>query len=148
MKQGIANEAGNLKLETKTRFDSIVEQKIKEAMNAGKFQNIPGHGKPLKLSVDSHIPEELRTSYKILKNAGVVPKEIELNAEIRRVEDLISGMTDVADKFKAMKKLNFLKTKILKSKGSTAIFNIPETYEDKVVERVERPTVNGKYKNL
>lgn len=135
-------------MEVKTRFDSIVEQKIQDALKEGKFTDLPGHGKPLKLEDDSNVPEELRMSYKILKNAGVVPKEIELNAEVRRMEDLIAGMTDVSDKFKAMKKLNFLKNKILKSKGSTAIFNIPEDYEDKVVERVEKPTPDGKYKNI
>ncbi len=117
-------------------------------MKEGQFKNLSGHGKPLNLEDDSHVPEELRMSYKVLKNAGVVPKEIELNAEVRRIEDLISGMTDVSDKFKAMKKLNFLKKKILKSKGPTAIFNIPDTYEEKIVEKVERPTSNGNNKKL
>ena len=130
-------------MEIKTRFDSIVEQKIQAAIKEGQFKNLPGYGKPLNLEDDSHVPEELRMSYKILKNAGVVPKEIELNVEIRRMEDLISGMTDVSDKFKAMKKINFLKKKILKIKGSTTIFNIPYNYEEKIIERVERPTSKG-----
>lgn len=133
-------------MEVKTRFDSIVEQRIQDAMKEGKFKNIPGHGKPLNLEDDSHIPEDLRMSYKILKNAGVVPKELELNAEVKRMEDLISGMTDVADKYKAMKKLNFLKKKMMKSNGQTKIFNIHEDYEDKVVERVEKPTLDGRNK--
>ena len=129
-------------MDVKTRFDSIVEQRIQEAMNNGKFKNLEGHGKPLDLEENSNIPEELRMSYKILKNAGVVPKEIEMNAEVRRLEDLIAGMTDVSQKFKAMKKLDFLKKKILKAKGPTAIFNIPEDYENKVVDRIEKPTIN------
>lgn len=133
-------------MDVKTRFDSIVEQRIQEAMKEGKFKDVPGYGKPLDLADDSNIPEELRMSYKVLKNAGVVPKEIELNVEVKRMEDLISGMTDVSDKFKAMKKLNFLKKKIMKSKGRTAIFNIHEDYEEKVVERVEKPTSDGNKK--
>jgi len=133
-------------LDVKTRFDSIVEQRIQEAMKEGKFKDVPGHGKPLDLVDDSNVPEELRMSYKILKNAGVVPKEIELNVEVKRMEDLISGMTDVSDKFKAMKKLNFLKKKMMKNKRRTAIFNIHEDYEEKVVERVEKPTSDGNKK--
>lgn len=132
------------KLEIKTRYNSIVEQRIKDAINKGDFNNLPGHGKPLKLEDTSNIPEELRISYKILKNAGVVPKEIELNAEVRRMEDLITDITDLSDKFRAIKKLKFLKKKILKSNGSTAIFNIPESYEEKIVELVEKPSTNRK----
>ena len=131
-------------MDIKTRFDSIVEQKIQEAMKDGKFKNLEGHGKPLDIEDNSNIPEELRMSYKILKNAGVVPKEIEMNVEVKRLEDLIAGMTDVSQKFKAMKKLDFLKKKILKTKGPTAIFNIPEDYENKVVERVEKPATDRK----
>ncbi len=131
-------------MDVKTRFDSIVEQRIQEAMNEGKFKNLSGHGKPLELDDNSNIPEELRMSYKILKNAGVVPKEIEMNAEVRRLEDLISDMTDVSQKFKAMKKLKFLKNKILKTKGPTALFNISEDYEEKVIDRVEKPAKDRK----
>ena len=131
-------------MDVKTRFDSIVEQRIQEAMKDGKFKNLEGHGKPLDIEDNSNIPEELRMSYKILKNAGVVPKEIEMNVEVKRLEDLIAGMTDVSQKFKAMKKLAFLKKKILKTKGPTAIFNIPEDYENKVVERVEKPATDRK----
>ncbi len=113
-------------------------------MNDGKFKNLEGHGKPLDLDDNSTIPEELRMSYKILKNAGIVPKEIEMNAEIKRLEDMVDVATDESSKFKALKKLEFLKKKILKTKGPTAIFNIPEDYEEKVVETVEKPSTNRK----
>lgn len=120
-----------------TRFDSIVEKRIREAMDDGKFDNLPGHGKPLSKEDDSNIPEDLRLAHKILKNAGCVPKELEINMEVKRMEDLIAGMDDVTEKYRAMKKLNVLRQKMLKNK-SAAAFHIPETYEDKVVERVEK----------
>ena len=120
-----------------TRFDSIVEKRIREAMDEGKFDNLPGHGKPLSMDDDSNIPEDLRLAHKILKNAGCVPKELEINMEVKRMEDLIAGMDDVTEKYRAMKKLNVLKQKMLKNK-SAAAFHIPETYEDKVIERVEK----------
>jgi hypothetical protein len=120
-----------------TRFDSIVEKKIREAQEQGKFDNLPGQGKPLELEDDGNIPEDLRLSHKILKNAGCVPKELEINLEIRRMEDLISGMSDVTAKYGAMKKLNVLKQSMMKSRGISA-FHIPEGYEDKLVERIEK----------
>ena len=126
-------------MDIQTRFDRIVEKKIREALEQGKFDNLPGHGKPLCLDDDSHIPEDMRLAHKILKNAGCVPKEIEINIEIRRMEDLISGMTDVSEKYKAMKKLGVLRQTMLKTRGSAA-FHVPEGYEDKLVDRLEKKT--------
>lgn len=54
-------------------FDAIAlvaEEKIREAIKEGAFDNLPGAGKPLVLEDDSHIPPEFRMAYKILKNAG------------------------------------------------------------------------------
>jgi hypothetical protein len=53
----------------------IAEQRIREAARAGSFDNLPGAGKSLSLEDDSHVPEELRMAYKILRNAGYVPEE-------------------------------------------------------------------------
>lgn len=124
-------------LDIVTRFDSIVEKRIREAQEQGKFDNLPGHGKPLDLEEDGHVPDDLKLCHKILKNAGCVPKELEINFEIRKMEDLIAGMTDVAAKYGAMKKLGVLKQTMLKSK-SAAAFHVPEAYVDKLVERVEK----------
>lgn len=54
----------------------IVEDKIKEAIENGDFDNLPGKGK--KLNVRDELPglsPELNQAYKILKNAGFVPEE-------------------------------------------------------------------------
>ena len=63
-------------------FEKIVEERIKEAQLKGEFNDLPGSGKPLELEDDSHISEELRIAYKILKNANFLPPEIELKKEI------------------------------------------------------------------
>ena len=52
------------------------EEKIKEAMEAGDFKNLPGAGKPLVLEDESHVPLELRLTYRMLKRAGVAPEEV------------------------------------------------------------------------
>jgi len=58
-------------------LDFIAEQRIAEAIANGDLDDLPGSGKPLELDDDSLLPEELRLAYRILKNAGFVPPEIE-----------------------------------------------------------------------
>ena len=58
-------------------LDFIAEKRIAEAIANGDFDDLPGSGKPLELDDDSLLPEELRLAYRILKNAGFVPPEIE-----------------------------------------------------------------------
>ncbi len=42
-------------------------------MEAGKFSNLPGQGKPLRLDDDTHTPEHLRMAHKFLKDNDWVP---------------------------------------------------------------------------
>lgn len=67
----------------------LAEQRIQEAMRSGEFANLPGHGKPLALEDLSGVPEELRMSYKIMKNAGLLPEEVTLRAECVTLEELL-----------------------------------------------------------
>ena len=60
-------------------------------MRSGEFANLPGHGKPLKLEDLSGVPEDLRMSYKIMKNAGLVPEEVSLRAECVTLEQLLAA---------------------------------------------------------
>ncbi len=48
----------------------IAERKIAEAMAEGLFDNLPGRGRPQSLEDLSHLPEDMRLAYIILKNAG------------------------------------------------------------------------------
>lgn len=58
-------------------FDLIAERKIAEAIARGELDDLPGAGRPLDLTDDALIPEELRMAYRILKNAGYVPPEVQ-----------------------------------------------------------------------
>ena len=46
------------------------------------FDDLPGSGRPLELDDDRLVPEELRVAWRILKNAGFVPPEIEALRDI------------------------------------------------------------------
>ena len=69
----------------------LVEQRIQESMRNGEFRDLPGHGKPLELEDLSGVPEELRMSFKIMKNSGLVPEEISLRAECVTLEGLLAA---------------------------------------------------------
>lgn len=84
-------------------FHPIVEEKILEAQKAGAFDNLPGKGKPLELDDLSWVPEELRVAYHILRNAHLLPPEVDLLKEIHRLEDLLQYIEDESDRRATLK---------------------------------------------
>jgi hypothetical protein len=116
-------------------FEKIVEERILIAQRKGDFDNLEGAGKPLNLDELAGVPEELKLSYKILKNADCLPPEIEIKKEIYKTEDLLAGMDDTAEKYKVMKKLNFLIMKLNSIRKSSVEFEMPEKYFSNLVER-------------
>lgn len=68
----------------------IAENKIREAMLKGEFEDLPGQGRPLQIDDLSRVPEDLRVGYILLKNAGVLPEEMELQKEIINLERLLN----------------------------------------------------------
>ena len=87
-------------------LDFLAEQKIAEAVSRGELEGLPGEGRPLELDDDKLIPEDLRLAYRILKNAGFVPPEVEALNEIADLERLVTKDSKVA------RKLALLKTRI------------------------------------
>ena len=77
-------------------FRRIAEGRIREAMEQGVFENLPGAGKPLDLEEYFNTPEEMRVAYSILKNANCAPAEVELMKEVSRLEQAIAETTDAA----------------------------------------------------
>ena len=65
-------------------YHVLVERKIRELVEQGYFDNLPGSGKPLDLSDEDNpfIPPDMRLAYRILRNAGVSLPWIELGNEI------------------------------------------------------------------
>jgi len=60
----------------------IAEQKIQEAIEEGKFDDLPGKGKPLAPDDDLVTPPHLRMAHKILKNANALPEWVQLRKDI------------------------------------------------------------------
>ena len=127
-----------------TGFEKIIEDRIKQAQIKGAFEHLPGSGRPLFLEDDHFVPEELRLAYKILKNADCLPPEIELKREIRVTEDLLSGMTETAEQYRTLKKLNYLIMKLNSMRNTSVVFDLPQKYAVKLVERFGVPSLQGK----
>ncbi len=119
-------------------FDKLAEERIREAIDRGDFDDLPGKGKPLDLEDDRHLPDDLRLAYKILKNAGCLPPELELRKEIRTTEALLSGIQDTQEKYKQMKKLNYLVMKLNMSRRGSVALEENQVYYEKVVDKVGR----------
>jgi hypothetical protein len=116
-------------------FEKIVEDRILTAQRKGEFENLPGAGKPLMLEDNHYVAEELRLAYKILKNADCVPPEIELKKEIKQTEDLLVGMQETSEKYRILKKLNFLIMKLNSIRDTSIAHEMPQVYTGKLVER-------------
>ncbi|MCL5062695.1 MAG: DUF1992 domain-containing protein [Nitrospirae bacterium] len=113
-------------------FQKIAERKIQEAIENGEFDNLPNRGKPIKLDEDISIPQELRMAYKILKNAGCLPPELELRNEIVSLRTMIDSLDDDNERIRKIRELNFklLKLNELRKKPFH-LEDFPE-YQDKI----------------
>ena len=117
-------------------FDKIAEKKIREAIDNGEFDDLPGKGKPLQLEDDRHLPQDIRLAHKILKNADCLPPELELRKEIFTIEELLDGISDTKEKYKQIKKLNYLIMKLNMSRRSPLDLEKNQVYYEKLVEKM------------
>jgi len=118
----------------------IAERRISEAIREGKLKVEGWQGRPLPDDVDPLMPDDLKMAYKILKNAGFVPPEVEMRREIERLEQIIVGNPDEQTRLKQMKKLEVLLGKVALMRPATGNIALQEEYYRKIVERV---TVNS-----
>jgi len=113
----------------------IAEQKILEAQRDGWFNNLPGRGEPLALGDDRHVPAELRVGYKILKNAGMLPPELELRREIVSLEALLRCCEDEAEAANGRRRLALLRLRFETAMQRQGV-NLSAAYGAKVYDRL------------
>jgi DnaJ-like protein len=76
----------------------LAESKIQAAMARGDFDDLPGRGKPLPLEDLSRVPPDLRMGYKLLRNAGCLPPELEARKEVARLGALVATAGDAQER--------------------------------------------------
>jgi hypothetical protein len=75
-------------------FGRLAESKIRAAIVTGEFDDLPGRGKPLARDDLARVPAELRPGYRILRNAGHLPPEVEARKEAARLGALMDATGD------------------------------------------------------
>ena len=116
-------------------FVRIVEERIRQARKDGLFDDLPGKGKPLKLDDDSMVAPELRASYRILRNAGLLPREMQLRKEVLNLRQLLEQVQDEGEAAELVHRIN---GKIAESNivGRFSVSTgMDQVYVDKVLEK-------------
>ncbi|MBS1212878.1 MAG: DnaJ-like, subfamily er 28, conserved domain protein [Proteobacteria bacterium] len=86
-------------------LERLAEEKILQALERGEFDDLPGKGKPIPPEAGMEfVPEEMRTAFRILKNAGFVPEEVSLLRQIDDLARLLEGEQDDTDLHRQGKK--------------------------------------------
>lgn len=119
-------------------LDHLAEARIQEAVDRGEFDDLPGAGKPLILDDEALVPEERRTAYRLLKNAGYVPPEVLLRREIADVEQLINVATTQEDRASLHRRLQALLMRLSLARGGQLNLRTEREYFDKLSERLAR----------
>jgi len=92
-------------------FDRVADRKIREAMANGEFDGLSRRGA---VDLDDYfkVPPELRAAYALLKNAGIVPEEVELLREVDRLQTAHGAATDATERARLAQQLTDAKLKL------------------------------------
>lgn len=75
-------------------WESLIDKKIREAMEQGEFDNLAGKGAPIDLSENPFEDPDWRTAHRMLRNAGFAPAWIEERKDID--VELVAARSDLA----------------------------------------------------
>jgi hypothetical protein len=72
------------RMEVGPDWETLIERQIREAMEAGQFDNLPHQGEPLP-NDDNPYAGDWGLAYHVLRNAGVAPPWVEADKEVREL---------------------------------------------------------------
>ena len=117
-------------------LDRIAEARIRDAIERGELRGLPGEGKPLQLDDDSAIPEELRAAYRLLKNAGFLPPELQLRKELREAEHLLHQLPE-SERSRARARLELLQLRLAASRHQPINLLLEAHSRQRLLERLD-----------
>ena len=115
-------------------IDLIAERRILEAQAQGEFDDLPGAGRPLDLEDDALVPEEMRAAYRLLRNAGFVPPEVEPHRELREIEQLMQAVQDDAEQMRLLARVRFLLERSARARGQR--LDLADDYAGTIAKRL------------
>ena len=92
----------------------LAERRIEEAMREGKFDNLPGAGKPIELEA---MPAEENArlvwwALKLLRQNDFIPEEVRWHKALDRLREALNSVDDEAELTKLVGQINELVHKI------------------------------------
>lgn len=116
-------------------LDQWAERHITDAQRRGEFDNLPGQGEPLVLDDDSAVPEELRSGYRLLKNAGCLPPELEQRKEAIALADILKGIRREDVRYQELsRRLTLLELKLQQAGINTDFLH--GDYAEKLMQKI------------
>lgn len=116
-------------------LDQWAERHITEAQRKGEFDNLQGQGAPLILDDDSCVPEELRSGYRLLKNAGCLPPELEQRREAIALADMLKGIRKEDEHYRELsRRLALMELKLQQAGLSTDFLH--GDYAEKLLHKI------------
>jgi hypothetical protein len=93
-------------------IERLADERIREAMERGAFDGLPLAGKPLPTDANTFVPEELRIAYKLLKDAGFLPPEMELSKEVVTLKELLATVGEEGERRKLRRRIDELRLRL------------------------------------
>jgi hypothetical protein len=86
-------------------LEERIADALQESEQAGELQRARGYGKPLDFGDGyDETPAELRMGYKILKDAGAAPVEVEMLREVKALERQLAGLDAQSGEAQALRR--------------------------------------------
>jgi hypothetical protein len=119
-------------------IQTIAEARIRDAIARGEFDDLAGKGRPLPLEDLSTVPEDLRSGYLLLKNAGVLPEEMQIRKEMVTLEALLDACADPQERMRLRGDLNWkvIRYQVLMERRRPR--SAPREYRAKLLGRLAR----------
>lgn len=116
-------------------LDQWAERHILDAQRNGEFDSLAGSGKRLELDDDQHVPAELRAGYRLLKNAGCLPPELEQRKQALQLADLLQTVREDDPRFNELHRQFTLLELKLKQAGLNTDF-LHGDYAGKLLNKI------------
>ena len=100
------------------------------------MRGLSGEGKPLQLDDDSAVPEALRAAYRILKNAGFLPPELQLHKQVREAQQLLQQLPE-SERSRAGARLELLQLRLLANRRRPVNLLLEDRYRQRLLERLD-----------
>ena len=123
-------------------FEKIAEERIKEWIEKEDFSKNKFFGKYVDNTEYFKVPETLRIAFHILKNANVLPKELQLKSEIIKLRDMLEEISDEDEFIKKLRKFQSLIAEYNIISNKKFSVKNDEFYTKKLMKKLVRITLS------